>query len=40
MCQSGVSLHECLERPLHEVVEVKLGLPWRPQNVGEARAMG
>jgi hypothetical protein len=31
------SLHGSLERPLHEVVEVKPGLHWRLQDVGDAR---
>ena len=25
---------------MHEAVNVNSGLPWRPQNVGDARAMG
>jgi hypothetical protein len=37
---SGVSLHGDLERPLCEAVKVKPGLPWRPQNVRDARATG
>jgi hypothetical protein len=28
-----MSLHGGLERPLHEAVKVKRGLPWRPQDV-------
>jgi hypothetical protein len=35
-----VTLHGGLQRPLHEVVKVKLGLPWRHQDVGNSRAMG
>ena len=35
-----VSLHEGPERPLYEVaVKVKPGLPWRPQDVRDARTM-
>ena len=37
---SGVSPHGGLEKPLCQAVKVKPGLPWRPQNVGDARAMG
>ena len=37
---SGVSLYGGLEKPLCEAVKMKPGLPWRPQNVGDARAMG
>ena len=37
---SGVSLNEGLERSLCEAVKVKPGLPWRPQDVGDARVMG
>ena len=36
----GVSLHRGQERPLHESVKVKPGLPWRPQDVRDARALG
>lgn len=35
-----VSLHGGLERPLCKAMKVKPGLPWRPQNVGDARAVG
>ena len=31
---------EVLERPFHEVMNLKPGLHWRPQVVGDARAMG
>lgn len=37
---SGVSLHGGLERPLCNAMKVKPGLPWRPQNVGDDRAVG
>lgn len=37
---SGVSLHGGLERPLCKAMKVKPGLPWRPQNVGDDRAVG
>ena len=37
---SGISLNGGLERPLCEAVKLKPGLPWRPQNVGDARAIG
>lgn len=37
---SGKSLHGHLERPLWEALKVKPGLCWRPQDVGDARAMG
>lgn len=37
---SGVSLHGDLERSLCEAMKVKPGLPWRPQNVGDTRAVG
>ena len=37
---SGVSLNGDLERPLCEAMKVKSRLPWRPQNVGDARAVG
>lgn len=36
---SRVSLSGGPERPLHEVVTVKPGLRWRPQDVGDARVM-
>ena len=36
-CVSGVSLHGGLAKPLCEVIKVKLRLPWRPQDVGDAR---
>lgn len=35
-----VSLHGGLERPLHEAVKLKPGLPQKSQDVGDARAMG
>ena len=31
---------EAQKRPLHKAVKVKLGLPWRPQDVQDARVMG
>lgn len=34
------SLYEDPERPLHEALNSKSGLHWRPQDVGDARAMG
>ena len=37
---SGVSLHGGLKRVWCEAVKVKPGLPWRPQNVGDATAIG
>ena len=38
---SGVSLKEGLvEKPLYEAVKLKPGLPWRSQNVGNARSVG
>jgi hypothetical protein len=36
---SEVSLHGGPEGPLFETVKVKPGLPWRPQDVGDARVM-
>jgi hypothetical protein len=36
---SGVYLHGTLKRTLHEAMKVKLGLLWRHQNVGDARAV-
>ena len=39
-CVAGLSLHGGLERPLCEVVKVKPGLSWRPQDVGDARDVG
>lgn len=35
-----VSLNGDLERSLSEAVKLKLELPCRPQDVGDARAMG
>jgi hypothetical protein len=35
-----VSLNGGLERPLCEAVKVKSRLPWRPQDVRDARAVG
>ena len=35
---AGMSLCGGLERPVCESVKVKPGLPWRPQDVGKARA--
>ena len=35
-----VSLNGGLERPLHEAVKLKPGLPWKPQDVGDARTVG
>jgi hypothetical protein len=37
---SGVSLHKGSERLLCEAVKVKSGLPWRPQEAKDARALG
>ena len=34
-----VFLNGDLLRPLHEPVQLKLGLSWRPQDVGDARVM-
>ena len=36
---SGESLYGDPERPLREAVKVKPGLPWRSQDVGDARVM-
>jgi hypothetical protein len=36
----GVSLHGGLERPLCEAVKVESRLPWGPQDIGDARALG
>lgn len=38
-CVAGVSLQRGPERPLSEAVKVKPGFHWRPQDVGDARAM-
>ena len=36
-----LSLNRSLvERPFHEVVKLKSGLPWRTQDVRDARVMG
>ena len=37
---SEVSLNGGLERPLHEDVQLKPRLPWRPQEVGDVRGVG
>ncbi|XP_076774696.1 LOW QUALITY PROTEIN: sex comb on midleg-like protein 2 [Arvicanthis niloticus] len=37
---TGKSLHGGQERPLHEAVKVKPELYWRPQEVGDDRAVG
>lgn len=39
-CVASMSLYGGLERPLCEAVKVKSGSPWRPQDVGGARALG
>ena len=36
---SGVSLNGGLKKPLHDAVRLKLVLPWRPQDVGNSKAM-
>ena len=36
----GESLNGGLERPLCEALKVMSGLPWRPQDVGHANAVG
>lgn len=36
---TGKSLHGGQERPLHEAMKVKPGLYWRPQDVGDDRAV-
>lgn len=36
---SGKSLHGGPENPLHQAVKVRPGLCWRPEDVGDARAM-
>lgn len=36
---TGESLHEGLERPLHEILRVKPGLYWRPHDTGGTRAL-
>jgi hypothetical protein len=36
---TGVPLHEGPERPFHEAVMVRPGLPWKPQENRDARAM-
>lgn len=38
--ETGESLHEGLERPLHEILKVKPGLYWRPHDREGARALG
>ena len=37
---AGVSLTRDTERPLCKTAKMNCGLPWRPQDVGDARAMG
>ena len=37
---SPVSLDEGLEKILHEALKLRPGLPWKPQNIEDARAMG
>ena len=37
---SGVSLNECLERPLYEAVKLKPGLFWKPKDAADAGAVG
>ena len=37
---SGISLNGGLERPLCEAVKLKPGLPWRTQDVRDAKIMG
>ena len=37
---SGVSPNGGPERSLCEAIKLKPGLPWRPQDVGNGRAMG
>lgn len=37
---AGEALHGGLERPLCEAMKGKSGLGWRPQDVGDARAVG
>lgn len=32
--------HGDLETPLNEAMKVKLGLPWRPQDVGDTGVVG
>ena len=39
-CVAGVSLHGGPERPLHKAVRSKSILPWRPQDIGDARVIG
>ena len=43
LCDEGkarcVFFHGGLERPLCKAVQVKPGLPWRPQDVGDARVI-
>ena len=36
---SAISSQEDQERPLNEGIKVKLGLTWRPQDVGSTRAV-
>ena len=36
---SVVSLNGSLDRPLHEAAKLKPGLPWRPEDIRNARAM-
>ena len=37
---AGVSLTRDTERPLCKTAKMNCGLPWRPQDVGDARASG
>ena len=37
---SAISLQGDQEKPLNEGMKVKLGLPWRPREVRDARALG
>ena len=37
---SAISLQGDQEKPLNEGMKVKLGLTWRPQDVGSTRAVG
>jgi hypothetical protein len=32
-------MHGGLKEPLHEAVEMKLGLHWKPQDVGDSKTM-
>lgn len=37
---AGETLHGSPEKPLHEAVDVNLGLQWRPQDAKDPRAKG